>query len=260
MAPLIEFRDVGAAFGDRWIWRGANLAIERGEFVAIIGPNGAGKTTFLKMILGAIPPAEGTLLVDGAVPRRGRLPVGYAPQVRPAAAGVGISGRQVVRFGVDGNRWGLPLPGRAEAAANERVDAALASVAATPYASRRIGELSGGELQRLMLAQALVRRPSLFALDEPLANLDVTSRSEFIALVAGLARERNVAVLVVTHDLDSLWSHLDRIVCIARGRIEIGRPEALITSAALSELYGAPIEVLYDSQGGRVIRGLGGHS
>jgi zinc/manganese transport system ATP-binding protein len=258
VGPLIEFCNAGAAYGDRWIWRGANLTVERGEFVAVIGPNGAGKSTLLKMTLGAMVPAEGTVLVDGAAPRRGRQPVGYAPQARPVVAGSGIRGSEVVRFGVDGHRWGLPLPGRANAEARERVDAALASVSAAGYASRRIAELSGGELQRLMLAQALVRRPCLLALDEPVANLDVTSRPEFIALVARLARTHNVAVMMVTHDVNGLLPYLDRIVCVARGRIEAGVPDDVITSDALSRLYGAPIEVLRDSKGGRFVSGLAG--
>jgi zinc/manganese transport system ATP-binding protein len=225
VAALIEFRNAGAAFGGRWIWRGANFTVERGEFVAVIGPNGAGKSTLLKMALGAVVPAEGTVLVDGAVPRRGRLPIGYAPQVRSTEAGSGIRGRDVVRFGVDGHRWGFPLPGRREPEARGRVEAALGSVAATGFARRRIGELSGGEMQRLVLAQALVRRPCLLALDEPVANLDVAGRAEFIDLVARLAREQNVAVMMVTHDVDALLPHLDRIVHIAHGRIEIARPE-----------------------------------
>lgn len=255
---LIEFRDVGAAYGGRWIWRGATFRIERGEFVAVIGPNGAGKSTLLKMVLGALAPAEGTVIVDGTAPRRGKLPIGYTPQARTTVAGTRIRGRDIVRFGVDGQRWGFPVPGPAETAARARVDAALESVGAARQGSRRIGELSGGEMQRLLLAQALARRPCLLALDEPVASLDVTSRAEFIALIARLAREQNVAVIMVTHDVNGLLPYLDRVVCVARGRIEIGLPETIITSDALSRLYGARVEVLRDSQGSLFVSGLGG--
>ena len=256
MAALIEFRNAGAAYGGRWIWRGATFCVERGEFVAVIGPNGAGKSTLLKMVLGALTPAEGTVIVDGAAPRRGKLPIGYTPQARPTVPGTGIRGRDIVRFAVDGRRWGFPLPGPAETAARARVDAALESVGAAQYGSRRIGELSGGEMQRMLLAQALARRPCLFAFDEPAASLDVSSRAEFIALVAQLAREQNVAVMMVTHDLNGLLPYLDRIVCVARGRVEIGSPEDVITSDALSRLYGAHVEVLRDSRGGLFVSGL----
>lgn len=258
VAPLVEFRNAGAAYGGRWIWRGATFRIERGEFVAVIGPNGAGKSTLLKMVLGALAPAEGSVTVDGAAPRRGKLAIGYTPQARPAVAGSGIRGRDVVRLGVDGHRWGVPLPGSAETEARARVNSALESVGALGQGARRIGELSGGERQRLLLAQALARRPCLLAFDEPVASLDVTSRAEFIALVARLAREQNVAVMMVTHDVNGLQPYLDRIVCVARGRIEVGLPETVITSDELSRLYGARVEVLRDSRGGLFVSGLGG--
>jgi zinc/manganese transport system ATP-binding protein len=222
VAALIEFRNAGAAYGRRWIWRHATFTIARGEFVAIVGPNGAGKSTLLKMVLGAVAPAEGSVFVDGAAPRRGMPGFGYAPQVRTVVAGTGIRSRDLVRFGVDGTRWGFPLPGPVETTARARVDAALESVGAARLGPRRIGELSGGELQRVQLAQALVRRPSLLALDEPVANLDVTSRAEFIALIARLVREDGVAALMVTHDVDGLLPYLDRVLRVAGGRIEVG--------------------------------------
>ncbi|HZO94829.1 MAG TPA: ATP-binding cassette domain-containing protein [Candidatus Baltobacteraceae bacterium] len=232
MTSLVAFRDAGVAYAGRWVWRGATFSVAPGEFVAVIGPNGAGKTTLLKAALGAIAPTEGSVLIDGAPPRRGTVRIGYAPQIRPVAETGGIRSSDVVRFGVDGHRWGLPLPGRRSSVARERVDEALASVGATAYASRRTGELSGGELQRVMLAQALVRRPRLLVLDEPVANLDLASRAEFIALVAGLARDGGVAVLFVTHDLYGLRPSLDGVVRVAGGRVDTGPPEALLPGDA----------------------------
>jgi zinc/manganese transport system ATP-binding protein len=234
MSALVAFRDAGVAYAGRWIWRGATFAVAPGEFVAVIGVNGAGKTTLLKAVLGTVALTEGSVLIEGAPPRRGALRIGYAPQIRPVAETGGIRSRDVVRLGVDGNRWGVPLPGRRNRAVRERVDAALASVGACAYASRRTGELSGGELQRVMLAQALVRRPRLLVLDEPIANLDLASRADFIGLVAQLARDRSVAVLFVTHDLRGLRPSLDRVVRVADGRIETGPPDVLLPGESFS--------------------------
>lgn len=258
MTPLLEFRDVGASYGQRWVWRHASFSIEPGEFVAVIGPNGAGKSTLLKLALGMLSPAEGAVLVNGRPARRGKIPVGYAPQLQPPDAEAAVRARDIVRFGVDGNRWGLPLPGAANTEANARVGAALAMVGAASNADRRTGELSGGELRRVLLAQALVRKPCLLALDEPTANLDTSSRTAFISLVAKLARGAHVAVLLVTHDLNGILPHLDRVICVARGSVDIGRPADVVTSEVLTRLYDVSIDVLRDSRGGIVISGSAG--
>ncbi len=253
MNAAVEVADAGIRFGDRWIWRHASFTIEPGSFVAIVGPNGAGKSTLLKGLLGLLPPTEGRILVQNSVPRRGDPAIGYMPQARSIEPELAIRGCDIVRFGVDGFRWGIPLPGMRERDRRKRVERAVEAVGAQGYAHRRLGSLSGGEAQRLFLAQALAGDPDLLILDEPLANLDLVNRAAITALTAAIARERGIAVLLVAHDVNGLLPYLDTLVYAANGRIAAGRPADVVTTAALSRIYDAHVEVLVDSQGRRFV-------
>src|SRR5437763_919735 len=170
-SPVIQVEGAAVALGGRTIWQDVTLSVRPGEFLAILGPNGAGKSTLLKAILGLIPLSAGTISVLGHPARRGNAAIGYVPQRRHFESDVRVRGRSIVRLGLDGRNWGLPLPflqlGRAGEAARS-VQKASDLVGATPYADRPIGELSCGERQRLLIAQALVTRPRILALDEPL--------------------------------------------------------------------------------------------
>jgi zinc/manganese transport system ATP-binding protein len=182
--------------------------------------------------------------------------IGYLPQRRSFDAGTRIRGVDIVKLGLDGARWGIPLPGsprRAREAA--RVAEVLELVAATDYARKPIGELSGGEQQRLLIAQALVRRPELLLLDEPLDSLDLPNQAAVAALVRSICRDENVAVLLVAHDINPILSYLDRVVYIANGGAVEGAPDEVISSETLSRLYGVPIEVLRASDGRLVVVG-----
>ncbi|MDX6410892.1 MAG: zinc/manganese transport system ATP-binding protein, partial [Gaiellaceae bacterium] len=240
----------------RTIWSDLTLSIARGEFVAILGPNGAGKSTLVKAVLGLLPLAAGDAAVLGRQPGEANSRIGYLPQRRNFDAGTRIRGVDIVKLGLDGARWGVPVPGlpsrRREAA---RVAEVLALVGATEYAGKPIGELSGGEQQRLLIAQALVRRPDLLLLDEPLDSLDLPNQAAVAALVRRICREENVAVLLVAHDINPILSYLDRVVYIAGGAAGAGSPEQVISSETLTRLYGAPIEVLRASDGRLVVVG-----
>jgi zinc/manganese transport system ATP-binding protein len=205
------------------------------------------------VLLGLWPLTEGTVSVGGKPPRRGNAAIGYMPQSRPLERKFAVSAIDIARFGVDGHKWGFGLPGRRERARSARTSQALAAVGASPYARRRIGELSGGEAQRVFLAQALVGNPSLLILDEPLANLDVANRASMLALTASIARSRGIAVLLVAHDINGLLPYLDTVVYVANGRIAAGKPDDVITSAALSRIYDTRVEVLQDSGGRRFV-------
>ncbi|MBV9409106.1 MAG: ATP-binding cassette domain-containing protein [Candidatus Eremiobacteraeota bacterium] len=255
MRPALTLRRAGIRRGGRWIWRDASLDVPAGAFVGVVGPNGAGKSTLLRAALGLLPLDEGTITVFGAPPRRGSRTVGYMPQVR-GDAGMPIRGRDVVRFGADGDRWGFALHGPASRRRRAHVDAAIAAVGAAAYAHRPIGRVSGGEAQRLFLAQALVGEPRLLVLDEPLANLDLAHQASVLALVASLARERAMTVLLVAHNVNGLLPYLDRVVYVANGRIAAGTPDEVVTSETLSRIYGAPVEVLFDRHGRRVVAGV----
>jgi zinc/manganese transport system ATP-binding protein len=207
-------------------------------------------------VLGLLPLAAGTASVLGRRPGEANDRIGYLPQRRNFDAGTRIRGIDIVKLGLDGARWGVPLPGlpaRAREAA--RVAEVLELVDASEYARKPIGELSGGEQQRLLIAQALVRRPELLLLDEPLDSLDLPNQAAVAALVRRICREQNVAVLLVAHDINPILSYLDRVVYVAGGTAVAGSPEHVISSETLSRLYGAPIEVLRASDGRLVVVG-----
>ncbi len=253
--PVISAHDLAASYGRAPVWEGATFEVRPGEFVGVLGPNGAGKSTLLRMLLGLLSPAAGTLEVFGEPPRRGNPSIGYVPQRRPVDPDLRLAGTEFVRLGIDGHRWGVGRPGGHQALAR-RVAAAVAAVDAGEYAGHGIGSMSGGELQRLMLAQAIISQPRLLLLDEPLANLDVRNQVSVAHLVAGLARARQMAVLLIAHDINPILPVLDRVAYVARGRVTVGRPDEVITSERLSALYQANVEVLSDSRGRLFVVGL----
>ncbi len=254
--PALAFVQAAVRLGGRTIWSELTLSIARGEFVAILGPNGAGKSTLIKAVLGLLPLASGQLSVLGRPPGEANARIGYLPQRRSFDAGTRIRGVDIVQLGLDGARWGIPIPGlpsRARDAA--RVAEVLELVDATDYARKPIGELSGGEQQRLLIAQALVRSPEVLLLDEPLDSLDLPNQVAVGALVRRICEEEKVAVLLVAHDINPIISYLDRVVYIAGGSAVAGPPEEVISSETLSRLYGAGIEVLRASDGRLVVVG-----
>lgn len=253
---IVAFQDVAVRLGARTIWQQATFSLTEGEFVAILGPNGAGKSTLLRLLLGLLQPSEGSVRVLGRTPQRGSSAIGYVPQRRLLDPDLPVRGRDLVMLGLDGLRWGFALPGAARKQQHARVNEALAAVEATAYADRPIGHLSGGEQQRLFLAQALVGRPRLLLLDEPLASLDLRSQVGIAHLVARIAREWGITVLLVTHDINPVLPVIDRVLYVARGQIAIGKTDEVITTAKLSSLYGASVEVVHDSRGRIFVVGL----
>jgi zinc/manganese transport system ATP-binding protein len=255
LASVVALQDAAVQLGGRTIWQGATLQIGAGEFVAVLGPNGAGKSTLLRLLLGVVSPSAGAVRVFGQPPRRGNATIGYVPQRRTLDPGLAVRGRDLVALGLDGHRWGFALPG-AQRTQRALVDEALTAVEAENYADRPVGQLSGGEQQRLLLAQALVGSPRLLLLDEPLASLDLRNQVAIAQLVGRLARAHDIAVVLVAHDVNPLLPVVDRVLYVARGRIAIGTPDELITTERLSTLYDAPIEVVRDSRGRVFVVGL----
>jgi zinc/manganese transport system ATP-binding protein len=239
--PIVELEHVRIQFGQRTILDNVNVTINEGEFIAILGPNGAGKSTLLKLLLGLIKPSAGVVRVLGRPPRRGNSDIGYAPQHRILEADLAVRARDVVGFGLDGHRWGTGLPNHKRRAT---IDTILQEVDASTFAEAPVGQLSGGEQQRLLIAQALLTNPRLLLLDEPLANLDILHEQEIIALVQNICRVRNVAVMLVSHDINPLLPVVDRVLYLAHGQGTIGTTDEVITSATLSQLYGSQVEVV----------------
>ena len=238
---LLQLDGVSVRLGGREILRDVSFGIRPGQFTGLIGPNGAGKTTLIRVILGLQPVTSGSVLIDGR-PRSAREEsIGYVPQKLAIEPDMPLRVRDVVALGLDGNKLGIRLPSRAR---REQVDDMLTAVGAQRYANARVGELSGGEQQRVMIAHALISKPKLLLLDEPLANLDISSEQGIVSVLARLARAEGVAVLLSAHDMNPLMPVMDRIVYVAAGRVAVGDADEVVQPEVLSRLYGQHVDVI----------------
>ncbi len=237
----IEFRDVTLGLGDHVVLASVNLDIAPREFVGVLGPNGAGKTTLMRAVLGLLPVRSGTISVLGRPAARGNPAIGYLPQIRSSVGTLRLSGWEFVAGVVDGHRLGLPILSKA---ARAEVDRTLSLVGARELARRPLAETSGGERQRLLLAQALIGRPRLLLLDEPLINLDPTHQHAVVALVKSLQGALGITVLFSAHELSPLLGALDRVLYLGGGQAALGTVDEVITGPVLSRLYGSEIDVV----------------
>jgi zinc/manganese transport system ATP-binding protein len=237
----LSLRGAGMSFGDRVLWSGLDLELQPGEFLAVLGPNGAGKSTLLKAVLGQQPLSSGQLLIGGRPLGRGSDRVGYVPQQKSMDAATPLRARDLVGLGIDGHRWGL---GRRSAAERERIAEALEAVGASGYADAPLGLLSGGEQQRVRIAQALAGDPSLLLCDEPLLSLDLRHQRAVAEMIDRRRREHATAVVFVTHEINPVLDLVDRVLYIAAGGHRIGSPGEVLSSATLSDLYRTPVDVL----------------
>jgi zinc/manganese transport system ATP-binding protein len=237
----IELDRVTFVRAQRRVLVDASVAIRQGEFIGVFGPNGAGKTTLLHAILGLIRPTAGELRVLGITPACGSRDVGYLPQRRARVDDLRLAGWDFVASAVQGERWGPPLLARS---AGQDVDRVIAIVEAQALAPRPLCELSGGELQRLLLAQALLGEPKLLLLDEPLVSLDPHFQRSIVALVKKVQQSEGMTVLFTAHELNPLLGAMDRVLYLGEGHAALGSVDEVITSNVLSRLYGTPIDVL----------------
>ena len=239
MPDSIRIEGSTLRLGGRTIWRELSLRVPPGKFLAVIGPNGAGKTSLLKVLLGLLP-ATGAVEVLGRPPRRGNPRIGYVPQQKAFDPDLPVRGRDVVRMGVDGGRWRFG----GVAGAGARVEEMLAAVGAGAYADAPVGRLSGGEQQRLRIAQALVGKPELLLCDEPLLSLDLHHQRAICELLGSWRQASGGTVVFVTHDVNPVLSMTDRVLAVVGGRWAAGWPAEILTSATMSGLYGAPVDVV----------------
>jgi zinc/manganese transport system ATP-binding protein len=254
---LLSVRDVGVRLGGREVLRDVSFSLTGGEFAGLIGSNGAGKTTLLRVILGLQPANRGTVEVAGTQKGRQGSTIGYVPQRFGFDPDAPLRARDLVALGIDGQRLGFALPSRRRRA---RVDEMLESVDALRFADARLGTLSGGEQQRVLIAHALISRPRLLLLDEPLANLDLPSAQEVVALLARIAGQERVAVLISAHEMNPLLPVLDRVVYLAGGRAVSGSTEEVVRADVLSHLYGRHVDVLHVHGRVLVVAGAGDDS
>jgi len=237
----VELDHATIRIGGNDVLADASFAIRPGEFIGVLGPNGAGKTTLMRAILGLLAPTAGTIRVLGGTPLRGNPAIGYLPQVRTVLPDLRLRGFDFIASSVHGERWGLPHVGASERAV---IDDTLALVGARHLAERPLSEMSGGERQRLLLAQALIGKPQLLLLDEPLISLDARHQEVAIDVVRKVCRERNITVLFSAHELNQLIGALDRVLYLGNGQAVLGTVDEVITAPVLSRLYGTDIQVV----------------
>jgi len=239
---VVELDHATIAIGGRKVLVDTSFAIKPGEFIGVLGPNGAGKTTLMRSILGLKPPAAGDVRVFGRAPQYGNSAIGYVPQVRTVLPNLRVRGLDFIASSLYGERWGVPSLSRAD---RMMISQTLAEVGARELAERPLSAMSGGERQRLLLAQALLGEPRLLLLDEPLISLDYRYQEAVIELVRRFARTRNLTVLFSAHELNQLIGALDRVLYLGNGRAVLGTVAEVVTAPVLSKLYGADIRVVH---------------
>jgi zinc/manganese transport system ATP-binding protein len=245
---VLEVEHVNVRLAGRTVLDDVSFGIDAGEFTGLIGSNGAGKTTLFRVILGLTPASSGQVLVAGGARSRRNPLIGYVPQKFLLDPDMPLRARDLVALGIDAHRFGVARPSRAR---RERAEEMLAAVDALDFADTRVGLLSGGEQQRVLIAHALVGHPRLLLADEPLANLDLRSADEVVALLARIAKQQQIAVFISAHEINPLLPVMDRVVYLAAGRAVSGAAEEVVRSDVLSRLYGHHVDVLHVH--GRVI-------
>jgi zinc/manganese transport system ATP-binding protein len=249
---LLQIQNASLAFGERTLWSNLSLSVESGEFIALIGANGSGKSMLLKTIIGSQPLSGGSISLFGEAPGKHSNQIGYVPQHRASDQGLPLLVKDAVRFGLDGHRFGFS----GEKAAEEKVSAALAEVDATHLSNKRVGSLSGGEMQRVRVAQAIISRPKLLLADEPLSALDLNHQQRISELINEQRKRLDSAVIFVAHDLNPIIEYVDRVIYLAQGKHSIGTTDEVMRSEVLSKLYGTEIDVVRNQ--GRIVV-LGAH-
>ena len=225
--PVVRLRNAGLSYGSRTLWDGLDLDIHAGEFLAVLGPNGSGKTSFLKILLGLQQLSRGTVEINGRPAQRGSRDIGYIPQQKAFGPGTPLRARDLVGLGVDGNKWGLRLN---RSPVRRRVDELLDQVGATRYANEPVGLLSGGELQRVLLALALEPLPNILILDEPLSGVDVEGQTGLMDMLDEIRKTYDLSILMTTHDFSMLSRYADRVVLIDHEVKCQGTPQEVLAS------------------------------
>jgi zinc/manganese transport system ATP-binding protein len=239
---VVELDHASIAVGGRTVLSDISFAIRGGEFIGVLGPNGAGKTTLMRAILGLLPPSAGAIRVFGRPPERGTHTIGYLPQLRTVIPDLRVRGLDFIAASLNGERWGLPS---LSAGDRHTIEHTLDAVGARHLAQRPLADMSGGERQRLLLAQALIGEPKLLILDEPLISLDARHQEVAIDVIKRVCRERGITVLFSAHELNQLLGAIDRVLYLGNGQAVLGTVPEVVTTPVLSRLYGTEIEVVH---------------
>lgn len=251
-APGASLKRASLSFGRRVLWQDLDLQVNPGEFFAVLGPNGSGKTSLMRVLLGLQPLTSGTASINGRPVARGSRDIGYIPQQKSFAPHTPLRARDLVGLGLDGHRWGVRLGSRRY---RGRVDELLEQVGASSYADAPVGQLSGGEQQRLRAAQALAADPKVLLCDEPLLSLDLHHQQAISSLINRQCHVHGSAVVFVTHEINPIINYVDRVLYLAGGQFRVGTPEEVMTTEVLSSMYNSHVEVM-QSEGRIVVVGL----
>ena len=245
MNHVIRLQDVSFSYGEMPVLEHVDLAVQEKEFMGVVGPNAGGKSTLLKLILGLLKPQRGRIEVLGDKPENTRHLLGYVSQHPSFTRDFPIDVQRVVKLGLVGRRdqrgvLGTLLPQRLSDGDRERVMQAMQEVEIAALAKRRIGCLSGGQLQRVLLARALVSDPRILLLDEPTANVDQRAESEIFDLLKRL--NERMTILVVSHDIAFVSSYVTRVACI--NRTLLCHPTTAIDNELIHRLYGEHVSMV----------------
>ncbi|MFM7013590.1 MAG: metal ABC transporter ATP-binding protein [Actinomycetota bacterium] len=251
----LKIKKASLGFQGKALWKNLNLDVKQGEFIAVIGANGSGKTALLKAILGQLKLSSGEIELLGSNISHGSTSIGYIPQHRKSDAVVSLRAKDFVRLGLDGHRFGIPFPSRAS---RQQVAKLLAEVGASELADSPIAQLSGGQFQRLRVAQAVISNPKLILADEPLSALDLKQQQLVADLINRQREQSGAAVLFVTHDVNPILQYIDRVLYLANGKFRIGTPDEVLRSDVLTKLYGRAVDVVRN-QGRVVVLGSNEH-
>jgi zinc/manganese transport system ATP-binding protein len=238
---IVLLADVSLKVGQTSILNNVNASIHSGEFIGIFGPNGSGKTTLVRALLGLTPCSSGTITLFGEPVTRGSRLIGYMPQVIKTCETARLSVRAMIMAVQAGERWGMPYN---NSAAVQEVDEVLELVELRHLAEAPFCQLSGGEKQRVQLAQALLGKPKLLLLDEPLASLDPYHQQHLVGIISNVKKITGATVIFIAHDINPLLHVMDRVWYLAGGKAALGTLEEVLSNNVLSNLYNASMHVI----------------
>jgi len=230
--PAVITKDLSIAYGSHQIINHVSVTIPRNTIVAVIGPNGSGKTTFIKALLGLITPQTGTVSIFGKSPKQMRKHVAYVPQRFTFDQETPITVAEFLELSLTPSNQSNYIP-------------ALEHFHITRYEHSLLGQLSGGQLQRVLLARAFIQQPALLFLDEPGTGIDIGGEKDFYELVEHLHTEHHMTIIMISHEIDVVSKHATHVLCLGHNKFQcFDHTSAVLESDHLKELYNTDVQLV----------------